>query len=40
MIERLEPFEDTCAGMVVLRAERNDPETVDALFDEVPPAVR
>lgn len=39
-IERLEDFESRGAEMVMARAERNDPETVDSLLDEVAPAVR
>jgi hypothetical protein len=39
VIERLETVEDLGAAMVMLRAEHNDPETVDALFEAVAPAV-
>ncbi|MFB6171050.1 MAG: LLM class flavin-dependent oxidoreductase [Haloarculaceae archaeon] len=35
--ERLEAFADRGAEMVMLRAERNDPETIDRLLDEVVP---
>jgi len=38
--ETLAQFADLGAEMVMLRAERNDPETIDALLDEVVPALR
>ena len=40
VIERLETVEDLGAAMVMLRTEHHDPETVDALFEAVAPAVR
>ncbi|MFB6163736.1 MAG: LLM class flavin-dependent oxidoreductase, partial [Haloarculaceae archaeon] len=39
VVDRLERFGDLGAEMVMLRAERNDPETIDHLVDEVLPAV-